>query len=320
MSQNQTVCGIANCMKKASIRNYESLIGKDSFWQLKPQYSSMDDNSKVKICIDHYNEDLKLFRRPPGKKRGPPPKTTTKQQPQKTVRKEIVVDKSIVEPVFIFSLANDPWYKFSTSLFPPELLRRQLLEGEAIFLESNTERFELRYVVQPTMVSAVDLHNTSRNCESNKSNEQEKSGVDTGVIKSSISTSMSTTSKLVQPMENINDDPLKADVTQAATAGDNLDARFRLSAVEDIQFFNSNLNMRADDQMNINKQKNGDGGGNRNEITKKSIVIADKDGRYDSLPILEDFLGWDEIFWTDKLVKFRSRELPIRKIKFLKEH
>lgn len=274
---------------------------------------------------------------------GPPPKTTTKQQSAKAVRKEIVVDKSTEEPVFIFSLANDPWYdclllftnlfslyriffnlrryKFSTSLFPSELLRRQLLEGETIFLESNTDRFELRYVVEPTMVSAVDLHNISRNSESNKPSEQEKSGVESRVIKSSVSTSISSSKVVQQLMEEMHNDSSKADITEvAATARDNVDAWFRLSIVEDIQFFNGNLSVLADDQTNINKQKASDGDGNRNEITKKSIKISDKDGRHDSLPILEDFLGWDEIFWTDKFVKFRSRELPIRKIKFLKQH
>lgn len=163
-SKKQRTCCIKNCNKKVSIRNFSSLLGsKNGYWEIKDEYKNLqteDATHKMKICVDHYNKDLKLFPRNPLKHlkknvKGKQLKKTEKiketiplQQPSKcTKQASTSIPFHFLDNVSItFNLSNEPCMKYNLSLVQDahsDIFTSKRLEVQVIFLENAYERFEL---------------------------------------------------------------------------------------------------------------------------------------------------------------------------------
>jgi hypothetical protein len=120
------LCCITHCSNPMTIRNFRSLNAPQGFWKLKtesiPHHELDPENTYLKICVEHYNEDLKLFPRSKRKRKYKTKKTIEKQNEKKTpIKKQKKTQPQVKlkfeESVYTikFNLSNEPWLVFFMS-------------------------------------------------------------------------------------------------------------------------------------------------------------------------------------------------------------
>jgi hypothetical protein len=113
------LCCIIHCSNQMTIRNFRSLNAPAGFWKLKnesiPHFEHDPENTHLKICVEHYNEDLKLFPRSKRKRKYKTKKTMEKQNEKKPIKKQKKTQNQMKltqgESLYTikFNLSNEPW-------------------------------------------------------------------------------------------------------------------------------------------------------------------------------------------------------------------
>ena len=115
-------CCISGCENKSTIRNFRSLNAQVGHWKIKNELQSIYDedaeNSLLKICVEHYNADLKQFPRAKRKKKYKRKKVESKMQQNEVEKKPLKLkkmkkklNKYEKESFYslIYNFQNEPW-------------------------------------------------------------------------------------------------------------------------------------------------------------------------------------------------------------------
>eukprot|EP01080_Neovahlkampfia_damariscottae_P007146 gene7146-11459_t len=150
---NPETCCILGCENPVTIRNFRSLNAHVGYWKIKNDlqnhYDEDPENSFLKICVDHYNLDLKQFPRAKRKKKYKRKKVaqmqqTVKENNQKKPKKMINIPRKVIDDKFysiLYNLLNEPClkYPFERSITPTTIYTK--LQKEVLYLENNKERY-----------------------------------------------------------------------------------------------------------------------------------------------------------------------------------